>query len=296
MVLGIICIILASVTFGFAPVFSKEIQGSGMNTESMLAITSGFTVIVTGIAILIGRVKPKVTKKQVWQMAVFCGGGFGLTILLLCNSYRFLPIGLSTMFHFIYPVIVIVIMTVFFKERITIIKVVAILVALIGLYLILDISGGMSLVGVVLAVGSGFAYAIYVVAGRKCEYRELPVVITVFSTVVVSFLGFSIIQLATGNMMLPPTPRVWLLIAGNSIISNLFALVMLTCAVRRLGASNTAIGNMLEPLTSLIAGSMIYGDIIPLVSIGGCVLILIAILLIAIGEKRASKGRIPPNL
>ena len=289
MFLGIIYVVLASVAFGFAPVFSKEIVGTGVNIMSMLAITNAIATVVIGVMLLIRRPKMKVTKEQILQLVVFSGGGYAMTILLLNNSYGLLPIGLATMLHFIYPVVVTVGMVVFFKERLSVVKVTAIFAALIGLYLILDITGETSLKGALLALGSGFAYAIYVGANRKANYSQLPALVVVFSTVLVPFLGFTIYGLITKSLMLPPTGKSWILISAASIVDHLFAIYMLTCAIRRLGASNAAIGNMLEPMTSLLLGIVIYNDRIQLSSLVGCGLILLAVLIIIFSERLSEK-------
>ena len=88
---------------------------------------------------------------------------------------------------------------------------------------------------------------------------------------------------------MPPNIKAWLLAASCGLISLLFATLMLITAVRRIGASSAAIGNMLEPVTSIVAGAVIFSDRLPLLSLGGCALVLLAVLLIALDERRALK-------
>jgi drug/metabolite transporter (DMT)-like permease len=289
MLLGFICIVLASVAFGFSPVFATEIMASGMDAQSTLVFVNAFAALGSGIALLFGRNRPHVTRRQVWQLFVCGGASLGLTELLLVNSYRFIPIGLATMFHFVYPVVVSLAMVILYKEKVSVYKIAAILSALAGLYLILDLSGNLSVKGVALALSSGLAYAAYVVVNRKCAYRELPALTVVFYATLTCVVGFALYRLAAGGLMFPPSARIWLLAAGSGLISHLFALLMLITAVRRIGASTAATCNMLEPMTSMIAGAVIYSEKLPLLSLGGCVLMLLAILLIALDTRRAVK-------
>jgi drug/metabolite transporter (DMT)-like permease len=92
-----------------------------------------------------------------------------------------------------------------------------------------------------------------------------------------------------GGLMVPSSVRVWLFAASSGLFSHLFALLMLINAVRRIGASNASIGNMLEPVTSLAAGAVIFSERLPILSLGGCALVLVAILLITLDERRALK-------
>ena len=274
--------------FGVGPVFAKEIMDSGIDAQSMVVLTTGVASLGAGIVMLIRRDFIRITKTQIWQLVLFCGCGEGLTVLLLANSYNHLPIGLATLFHFIYPVIVAIIMMVLFTEKISALKIIAIVSAVAGLCLIIDISGRMSIMGVLLALGSGFTYAVYVVANRKGAYSGLPALIIVFFSTCVTCLGVALFQIVNGRIALPFSAREWFLVAGSGLFSHLFALFMLTCAIRRIGASNAAIGNMLEPLTALIAGSIVYGDKITSFAMCGCALLLIAITLIALNEKQLS--------
>lgn len=287
MLLGLLYIVLASVAFGFSPVFATEIMGSGVDAQSLLVYINAFTALGAAAVLLIRRIPLKVTRRQLWQLIVFSAGSYGLTEVLLVNSYRFLPIGLATMFHFIYPVIVTVIMVVFFKEKISILKISAIIAALSGLLLILDLSGNLSLQGAALAVTSGFAYASYVVANHKCAYRDLPALVVIFYTALSCGIVFALFQFVTGRMMVPPNAASWLLTASSGLVCHLFAILMLISAVRKIGASNAAVGNLLEPMTSLIAGALIFSERFPILSLSGCALVLLAIVLIALDGRRA---------
>jgi drug/metabolite transporter (DMT)-like permease len=195
------------------------------------------------------------------------------------------------MFHFIYPVVVTVVMMVFFKERASVMKIAAIIFALVGLFLILDLSGNMSVFGVILAICSGFTYTVYVVANRRCSFSELPVVVIVFTTTLTVFIGVTAYQLATGNLQTPPALESWIFTAASGLLSHLFAIFMLTYAIRKIGASNAAVCNVLEPLTAMVAGVVVYSDTIPVIAVCGSVLMLLAILLISLDERRRLKNQ-----
>ena len=289
MVVGIICIVLASIAFGIGPVFAKELIILGYDTIDILLYPKISTLLVIGIILLLRRNSLKLTKPQLWQMLLFCGACNGITALLLIEAYAFIPIGLATMFHFIYPVIVTIIMVALFKERLTVFKVLSIICAVAGLCLILDLSGNMSLLGVILALGSGVAYAIYVIANKKSAYKDLPVLVVVFYSSLINFLALAIVQLSRERFMLPSTGIEWGLITACGLMSGLFAFFVMINGIRRIGASNAAIVNMLEPITALVAGAIIYGDRIKIIAFIGCILVLLAIVLLAMRNDQEAK-------
>ena len=285
MLIGIVFILLASVAFGVGPVFAKELINIGYSTWDILLYPKIPIMLVIGIILIIRGVSLKVSKIQLVQLVLICSVSNGLTAILLVSSYRFLPIGLATMFHFIYPVLVTVFMAVAYKEKISVLKAFAIVLAIAGLCLILDLSGNMSLKGVILALSSGFAYAIYVIANRKSSYKDLPALVIVLYSSVFNFIPVAVYQAASGRIFIPSTGWELLLIAGNGLICGLFAFFMLILGIRRIGASNAAIANMFEPMTALVAGVVIFGDSIELRAYIGCVMVLLAILLIAIRKN-----------
>ena len=289
LVLGIICVILASIAFGVAPVFTKELILSGMDTLSIMMYSPLSALLVVGIVMLVRGLSLKVTKTQLWQLFLFCGCSNSMAAYLLFSAYRFLPIGLATMFHFIYPTIVTIIMMAAFKEKVSAMKVITIVMAFVGLGLIFDLSGRMSLLGVALALGSGLSYAIYVVATRKSAYNNLPIIVLVFYSSILSVVLIAIYQLATRQLIIPVKAWEWLMISANGLVGNLFAYAILIVGIRRIGPSNAAIANMLEPLTALVAGAVIYGDRIEFKALFGCILVILAIMLIPFHDRFAQE-------
>ena len=286
MLVGIICAVLASIAFGIGPVFTKELLAGGMDVFGIMLYPRISTLIATGIVIIIRKTSLKVTKTQMWQLVLFCGVFNGLTALLLVSSYNYLPLGIATMFHFIYPVIVMVGMIAFYKERVSVKKIIAAVLAVSGLSLILDLSGKMSLLGVALALGSGVAYAVYVIANRESSYQKLPVIVLIFYSSLINLILFAIVNIASGGLIIPTTLWEWLMITANGLISGLFAFLMMIIAIRRIGASNAAITNMLEPITALIAGVIIFNEKLNLSAILGCILVILAITLMTLNKKR----------
>ena len=112
MVLGIIYIVIASIAFGIGPVFAKELIVLGFDTIDIVLFPRISTLLAVSVILLFSKTSLKVTKSQLGQLLLYCGVCNGLTAFLLIKSYVFIPIGLATMFHFIYPVIVTIIMVV----------------------------------------------------------------------------------------------------------------------------------------------------------------------------------------
>lgn len=108
---------------------------------------------------------------------------------------------------------------------------------------------------------------------------------TMFYAMVASSIFFTLQSLVSGQLMAPPTPKSWLLAMIIGLFCTVFSLRLLLYGISVLGASNASILNILEPLTSLISGALIYGDQLSIPTMIGCGLVILAILLVSLAGK-----------
>lgn len=282
MLKGIVYIVMASVAYGILPAFSKTLLASGMNSQSVLFFRFLFAAVGALAIAKVSKTSLKVTRKQLYQLAFFSVAGYGATSFLLTTSYQYLPIGLATMFHFSYPLLVTIIMCVLYRERITGWKILAVCSAVLGIVMISELSGELNTTGMIFALCSGLTYAVYVVASRKSSFKDLPSLTVVLYTTTFLTVLFLLQGLITNSIAAPPTASAWFLALAEGWICSLFALLMLNKAVKSIGATYAAIGNMLEPITSLVVGTLLFGDVLGIRAYIGCVLVLFAVLLIAV--------------
>ena len=170
----------SSILFGIVPVFVKEASDRGAEVLPLTIFRLLVMVLLAAGGTALRRISFQVTPRQLAQLAVFGTAGFGLTNLLLSSSYLLVEMGTATICHFIYPVLVMVMMRLFFRERCEGLKRPALISALCGVVLLATISGGGSFWGIVLAVLSGLTYGVYVIAMDKASFRSLDPLLVIF--------------------------------------------------------------------------------------------------------------------
>ena len=84
--------------------------------------------------------------------------------------------GIASTILFVYPVLVAVIMAVFFKEKVSVITAVSIALAFVGISLLYKGEGGktLSLIGVLLVFISSLTYAIYIIGVNRSSLKDMP--------------------------------------------------------------------------------------------------------------------------
>ena len=100
-------------------------------------------------------------------------------------------------------------------------------------------------------------------------------------------LGNLVFALVSGQGIdLPPTPRAWFFVGWLAVVPAIMALVMMVYAAKYIGSTPTAILGALEPLTAVLIGIFLFGDLFSLRLLIGIVLILASVTLVVLSKAR----------
>jgi drug/metabolite transporter, DME family len=144
-------------------------------------------------------------------------------------------------------------------------------------------SGPRPLSGMLLALGAGLAYALYVVIAKAAVARTAPLPLAALT------FGVAAILLVPA-FALPGTARQlalgWpgLLYLGAVTTAGAYALY--TAGLRSVSASAAGVASLLEPLTATLLGVVLFGEQLGIAGWAGAVLLLIALVLLAVAERR----------
>ena len=217
---------------------------------------------------------------------------FAASSITYYQSFRFMDAGIASTILFVYPVMVAVIMATFFREKVTLSTVAAIVLALVGIGLLYRGDSGVSLstMGVLLVMISSLAYAVYIVVVNQSSIRMSSLKLTYYVLLVcmLSLLTYSLIS-SDLHLMLPPSLRAWFFACWLGLVPTVLSLVLMTIAVHEVGATPTAIMGALEPLTAVAIGVMVFDESLTFRLVVGIVLILSSVLLIVLGKRSSAE-------
>ena len=272
---GVLAVVSASILYGFLPIFVKAVLQEGMTNAALVFNQFLFTSVFAFFIIRRLRISLRVTRREMIELTLAAFFGYGLTTSLLTASYSLIPVGLATMFLFTNPLFINLAMIVIFREKATPARGFAMITAVMGLVLMADFSR-LNALGILLAVLSGIIYAAYVIANKKCSFARLDPFVLVFHVGTVNSFFFGITAAVKGELALPPTARAFILMVIVALFCTLAGVFLFSTGVRILGASTASVLNMLEPVVSLVAGTLIYHDPLGLKILAGCLLIVIS--------------------
>lgn len=287
---GVLFSVLSAVIFGTSPIFFKTIVATGINTTTQVVLRSIVTMVLAGILACVNR-QPILLKGRLLVDALLAFvAGQGLTAILLNSSYAYLPAGMSTSLHFVYPSVVMIACVVLFRERVNLAKVAALLLSVVAIALMTDLTAKGQLTGVFLAVGSGFSYAFYILYLERTQLRDIPVWTFAFWGSLGCLVAAGGPGLSTNSLDVSgATGKGLLLLAIMVPLQSVLAVRFFQLGVRYSGSTAASLLSTMEPVTSAMLGMLILHESMSINKFIGCGAIILSVILVVLGTGRTEK-------
>lgn len=275
---------IAAATYGMNPLFALPLYSNGMTPTSVLLFRYMFAIFILGTMIKMRGRSFKVSTKNCWQLV---GLGFLVAIssLALFMSYNFMAAGIASTMLFIYPVLVAVIMALFFKEKLTATIVVCLALALSGIALLYKGSDGATIdtTGTILVMVSALSYALYLVAINQTSLKNVATLTVTFYVILFGSIVFVAGLAFDGGLTLPNGWFSWGCAFALALFPTAISFLCTTRAIQYIGSTPTAILGALEPLTAVFFGIVIFNETMTMRDCIGMLLIIIAVTLVVAG-------------
>ena len=167
--------LIASATFGLIPLFSIPALENGVGLDSLLFYRFSLASVLVAVLMWVKKIPFDIQKSE-FGIAFILGTLYAITALWLTEAYLYIPSGVATTIHFLYPVVVSLIMFVFYKDKLTMPILLAMAMAVSGVYML---SGGntpggsINIKGLMLVLATVIAYAAYIVGMNRSRIARL---------------------------------------------------------------------------------------------------------------------------
>jgi drug/metabolite transporter (DMT)-like permease len=250
-----------------------------------------FAIPFVGLLVVIKRYPISVSRREI---VLFIG--FGFFSLTVFEALYFTSLAYTTVQHaaallYTAPAFVALLSWFLLKEQMTPTKIAAIVLSVLGAFLILGLAENEPLfasrtqIGDWLALCSGLAYSSWYIFGKVlCRNRE---------PAVTSLLGLCIgavmllpLSVAIEGFRLPLTLTAWELVAAVGIIPTAMAYLLYLAGLKLIEATTASVFAIMEPLTAAILAFFIFQETLSYASLLGFGLIISSILLISKAPKK----------
>lgn len=309
---GLIMAILSSATFGLIPLFSiplmeNEIKSLELDLDNVCFYRFLFSALLMGVIVFISSARRHlhqsgvkgalsdafaVTPKQ-FILLLLISVFYASTSIFLTASYTIgeIPSGIATTMHFLYPVFVTAIMTMFFGERFTIIKGLAVAIAFGGVFFLsgasFDAGFALNPLGLLFVLITIFTYGSYIIGVNNIKaIASLNGMKLTFYVLAFSCLLFMCNILVKGGEFAPlETFHQWWNILALAFIPTLISDLTLVYAIQIIGSTTTAILGCMEPLTAVLVGITVFGENLSGRQGIGIILVFIAVYLTIVSQN-----------
>ena len=280
--IGILFIAISAASFGTLAIFGRYAYNDGMNIYTVLFLRFGISASFMTVILLLR--KEHFPRGRILAQLIGMGalGYVGQSFMYL-TAINYASAGLVALLLYLYPFFVAILSTIFLHEKITRIKIIALVLALFGTALTVGPVSG-QLIGALMAITAAVIYSIYIIVGTNVMKHVTAVQ---SSTVIFASAGavYGLLTLVNGAHF-PATNSGWLAMLGIIIVSTIIPVVTFLAGLERIGPTNAAMLSTLEPIVTVLLAAWLFGDkLLPIVMIGGG-LILVAVILLTRAELK----------
>lgn len=240
-----------------------------------------FRGIIGGLFVfLFARITKKETRKSTLKEKMFSiaiGVLIGINWILLFEAYKYLSVSLATILYYMAPFILIIYGIVLFKEKIKLVQIMCLLLAMIGVYFIMDnpLFGTTQYIGVVFALVAAIIYASVVSVNKFLS--DVPVFEKVGIQLLSAGMFIAPYVAIQNNFSFSYTNDQWFTLLMLGVLHTGVAYTFVYIAITRLKSSTIAIISYVDPLSAVLFAFLLLQERLYFIQWLGVIIIMIAL-------------------
>ena len=297
---GLALALLSAVTFGTSGTFARSLIEAGWSAEAAVAARVGIAALVlAGPAAWSLRGRWHLLRRNLGVIGLFGLLAVGAAQACFFNAVRYLPVGVALLLEYLGVVLVVGWMWLTHGQRPRRLTVAGSVAALLGLVLVLNLTGGARLnpVGVLWGLGAAIGLAAYFVLSARGD-QGLPsaalasggMAVGAAALLALGLAGVLPLHATFGAVNLGGHRVHWLVpIAGLSLVAAVVSYVAGIGAARILGARLSSFVGLTEVMFAVLIAWLVLGELPTAVQLLGGLLIVAGVALVRLDELRRDR-------
>jgi drug/metabolite transporter (DMT)-like permease len=280
-----VLIVVSALSFGSISVLTVLTTNAGVPLLTAMAWRYVVGAIMLGAVTGVRQIR-SLSRRQIVQLVLIGGLGQALITYLSLHALEYIPVGPLAFLFYTYPAWVALLAAVRGTERLTLIRVFALILALAGVTIMIGApTGRLNPIGVILALGSALLYSVYLPALEHVQ-DGIPALLSTFLLIVGAAIAFVIAALFAGELFVPRGTAVWSNLVLLGLVSTVIAFSALIKGLSVLGPVRTAIIATVEPFFTAVLGALVLGNLFGAATLLGGILIAAGVLVIEWSSTR----------
>ncbi len=289
--LGDILIIIAGLFWGSMGIFVRHLNDLGFSSIQVACLRLTTAGILFALILLIKDRKG--FKIALRDIPLFLA--LGLVSILFFTCCYFTAISLMTMstaaiLLYTSPIWVMVLAIIFLKEKFTIQKLIALILAFAGCILVSGFGGKVTVVGILVGLGSGLGYGLYSIFGTFALKKYSPYTVTCYTFLIAGLGSIFVsnpVDLISKISAIENKPALFGFVLLTAVVTAVIPFLLYTLGLNMTTAGKAAVLATVEPAAATLFGFFVMKETVGPVAIAGILLVFAAIIVLSLRKKEA---------
>lgn len=276
-----ISILAAGILWGMIGLFNRHLIAGGFTPQTIVLVRNfGGFLLMTVLFFLMDR---SIFRVKVRHLPIFLGTGVVSVVLftlLYFSCQEQCSLAVAAILLYTAPAFVMLMSALFFREKVTPRKLIALGAAFLGCVAVSGIlSGGLTVTvgGLLMGIGSAFFYALYSIFARLALAHYQPLTVTYYTFVCAGIASLFVGSPATAVTLLTSSIAMPLLALGLVVLCTVAPFVLYTRGLAQMEGGKASILASVEPVAAAVVGILAFGEPLSFGVVVGLICILVSV-------------------
>lgn len=281
-----LCILASGVLWGLLPLFIKYFAAEGFSSEQIVFVRVGFAALMLTAWLAVR--KPALLRVRPADCWCFVGTGI-ISIMLFSYCYfrtvETANIALAALLLYTSPIFVLFFSILFFKERMTKRKAMAVAATVTGCACVTGVFGQGGVVAapsvILIGLGAGLFYSLYTIFGKYALRRYTTVTVMTY-TFIFATLGTAFLVPLPETLARLAEPNILLASVAIAVFCSVGSFGLYTLGLRGVAPSKAGVLATVEPVVATLIGILVFHEDASAATFAGMALILGATVMLSL--------------
>lgn len=273
--MGPLLCMLSAAGYGAMAVFGKLAYDAGVAVGDLLLVRFALgAALLFAIAAVTGALRG-VPRRSLLAGLAMGAIGYATQSGLYFGALERMDASLLALILYVFPALVLIGAVALGRERASVRRVVALLIALAGTALVLvgAATGSLDALGTAMGFGAALAYTVYILVGDRVGAGMPPVTLAASVCLGATFT-YTLASIVRGGPDLGFGAAGWAWLGAIVLVSTVGSILCFFAGLARVGPSAAAILSTLEPVVTVVLAAAVFGESLGAVQLLGGALVL----------------------
>lgn len=289
--LGDILIIIAGLFWGSMGIFVRHLNDLGFSSIQVACLRLTTAGILFALILLIKDRKG--FKIALRDIPLFLALGLVSILFFTCcyfTAIRLMTMSTAAILLYTSPIWVMVLAIIFLKEKFTIQKLIALILAFAGCILVSGFGGKVTVMGILVGLGSGLGYGLYSIFGTFALKKYSPYTVTCYTFLIAGLGSIFVadpVDLVSKISTVENKPALFCFVLLTAVVTAVIPFLLYTLGLNMTTAGKAAVLATVEPAAATLFGFFVMKETVGPVAIAGILLVFAAIIVLSLRKKEA---------